>query len=381
MAENALIVAEKIDAQKVFFGDGMDAVLSQIRAKIDEFEGDAETEEGRKEIVSMAYKVSRSKTFLDSIRKELIADAKKKIEQANGSWNPAKKQLDAWRDEVRQPVTDYEAEQERIEEKRVAVLREKVDLLRCINIPDTTEGLNKLIYALERTQILDTEYFEFLSEAERIHEEKLTAAKAALTARIKADEEAARQKAEAERLAKEREEQERIKSEQEEAQRKIDEANRKIDEEKAEIRAEKERAKERLLKSRLEQLKDVVWNGHEALDSMDGNLVISYDGLLSCPDRCFDKFVENRNAKVSKRNAEREALEKAEAEKKAKEEAQRIERLKPDKEKLEAFAQFLEEGIEFPEVQSEEANRILTQVEVRLSNIVSALLKTIETIM
>ena len=381
MAENALIVAEKIDAQKVFFGDGMDAVLSQIRAKIDEFEGDAETEEGRKEIVSMAYKVSRSKTFLDSIRKELIADAKKKIEQANGSWNPAKKQLDAWRDEVRQPVTDYEAEQERIEEKRVAVLREKVDLLRCINIPDTTEGLNKLIYALERTQILDTEYFEFLSEAERIHEEKLTAAKAALTARIKADEEAARQKAEAERLAKEREEQERIKSEQEEAQRKIDEANRKIDEEKAEIRAEKERAKERLLKSRLEQLKDVVWNGHEALDSMDGNLVISYDGLLSCPDRCFDKFVENRNAKVSKRNAEREALEKAEAEKNAKEEAQRIERLKPDKEKLEAFAQFLEEGIEFPEVQSEEANRILTQVEVRLSNIVSALLKTIETIM
>jgi vacuolar-type H+-ATPase subunit I/STV1 len=122
MEEKHLVVAENLNPAKLFSDDGalIGGILEGIRKKLDDFEPDVSTEAGRKEIAAMAYKVSRSKTFLDDIRKEKIKKAKAEIDHANGIWKPAKTTLDEWRDETRNPLDEFEAEQARIkaEEER-----------------------------------------------------------------------------------------------------------------------------------------------------------------------------------------------------------------------------------------------------------------------
>ena len=66
MTETGLIVVENINPVKLFTDGGLDEILKGIRAKLDEFVPDVSTDEGRKEIASMAHKVSRSKTLLEN---------------------------------------------------------------------------------------------------------------------------------------------------------------------------------------------------------------------------------------------------------------------------------------------------------------------------
>ena len=262
MNEKALIVAEKLDADKVFFEGGMGKVLDSIKDRIDEFNGDATTEEGRKEIVSMAYRVSRSKTFLDKIRKELISDAKAKIDKANATWNPAKAQLDAWRDEIRRPVTEYEAEQELIKERRDAEIKEKIDYLKSLTanyVEDPVEEIDRIISLLEEVAIEPDVFYDRTSEAQEIVDERRQWAIDQRARRLEFDRAEAKRKAEQERLDAERAELERNLKEQaekdrierekrEEAQAKLDEERRKFEEEKAKherVEREKREAKEK----------------------------------------------------------------------------------------------------------------------------------------
>ena len=110
--ETELIVVEKLDLVKLFSEKGgMDEALKHVRARLDEFVPDVSTNTGRKEIASWARRVSRSKTFLDDIRKKKIETAKAEIDTANGIWKPARETLDKWRDETRLPLTKWEAEE------------------------------------------------------------------------------------------------------------------------------------------------------------------------------------------------------------------------------------------------------------------------------
>jgi len=94
--------------------------LAQIRAEIDAFVPDVSTKKGRDAIASMAYKVAKSKTALDGLGKELVAELKQIPALIDAERKRMRDTLDAWRDEVRKPVDDWEAEQAAIEAKRLA---------------------------------------------------------------------------------------------------------------------------------------------------------------------------------------------------------------------------------------------------------------------
>ncbi|HDX0788025.1 TPA: hypothetical protein RNT04_001022 [Stenotrophomonas maltophilia] len=115
----ALIPIESVNAVEVFTGGGLDDLLARIRAEAVTLVPNVKTVAGRKEIASIAYKVSRSKTAIDDAGKALVADLKKQTGDIDSARKKARDTLDALRDEVRKPLTDWEAEQERIERERL----------------------------------------------------------------------------------------------------------------------------------------------------------------------------------------------------------------------------------------------------------------------
>lgn len=115
----ALIPLESVNAVEVFTGGGLDDLLARIRAEAVTLVPNVKTVAGRKEIASIAYKVSRSKTAIDDAGKALVADLKKQTGDIDSARKKARDTLDALRDEVRKPLTDWEEEQARVERERV----------------------------------------------------------------------------------------------------------------------------------------------------------------------------------------------------------------------------------------------------------------------
>lgn len=102
--------------------NAVDPVLAAIRKEIDGFAADVKTPKGRKEIASMAHKISQSKSYLESVGKELAAAQKEIPKKIDASRKVIRDTLDQWRDEVRAPLTGWEeAEERRVERHKAAI--------------------------------------------------------------------------------------------------------------------------------------------------------------------------------------------------------------------------------------------------------------------
>lgn len=69
---------------------------------------DVATEKGRKEIGSLAYKVTRTKTAIDAAGKKLNEEARAKINAVDASRRKIRDELDALAEQARQPLTEWE---------------------------------------------------------------------------------------------------------------------------------------------------------------------------------------------------------------------------------------------------------------------------------
>ena len=120
---NELIVPSKENALEIYQKqNGLDPFLEQIKKEIDSFVPDVTTKKGRDAIASMAYKVAKSKTALDDVGKELVADLKELPKKIDAERKRVREILDAWRDQVRKPLTDWEqAEEDRIDSHKNAI--------------------------------------------------------------------------------------------------------------------------------------------------------------------------------------------------------------------------------------------------------------------
>jgi hypothetical protein len=105
---NTVAPVEALRADVVFAPGGVDAVLEKISAEVRAHNTDISTKEGRAEIASLAYKVSRSKTALDDLGKNLVADWKSRAALVDADRRRVRERLDALRDEVRKPLTEWE---------------------------------------------------------------------------------------------------------------------------------------------------------------------------------------------------------------------------------------------------------------------------------
>ncbi|HBU5727561.1 TPA: hypothetical protein L9J47_005055, partial [Klebsiella pneumoniae] len=165
-----LVVIEKKNAMAVFTNnDQLDPLIEAIEKEARSLVPDVTTKKGRDAIASMAHKVARSKTYIDNAGKDLVADLKALPKQIDESRRVVRERLDALKDEIRRPLTEWEAEQARIaaekaaEEERLRIEAEQKAAL---------EALRKQVevdheMALLMNDAFDREQAEKKAEAER----------------------------------------------------------------------------------------------------------------------------------------------------------------------------------------------------------------------
>ena len=117
----SLVVAqETTDALEVFTSGNVDKLVGQLEGEVKSIVCDVTTLKGRKEIASLAHKVSRSKIVLDSLGKGLVGRWKEKSKAVDLERKQIRDRLDALRDEVRKPLTEWEeTEKARIEKEKL----------------------------------------------------------------------------------------------------------------------------------------------------------------------------------------------------------------------------------------------------------------------
>lgn len=184
-----LVVIEKKNAMAVFTNnDQLDPLIEAIEKEARSLVPDVTTKKGRDAIASMAHKVARSKTYIDNAGKDLVAEMKALPKQIDESRRVVRERLDALKDEVRRPLTEWEAEQERIkaEEAMLALhvealaMNEDFDRQLAARIESDHE------MALLMNDAFDREQADKAAEAERqriAHEEEIKRLAAAAAAR------------------------------------------------------------------------------------------------------------------------------------------------------------------------------------------------------
>ncbi|MFW1829143.1 hypothetical protein ACG9X3_19515, partial [Acinetobacter sp. ULE_I092] len=114
--------------------NGIQAIVDQIKAQVSSIVPDVTTAKGRKEIASLAYKVAQSKSAIDAEGKKLKEQYTVVTNQIDADRKFARDELDAERDRIRQPLTDWEnAEKDRVAKHENAI-KEITDFLLPENI-------------------------------------------------------------------------------------------------------------------------------------------------------------------------------------------------------------------------------------------------------
>ncbi|MGE4335333.1 MAG: hypothetical protein AB7E55_05070 [Pigmentiphaga sp.] len=208
MSTELAIVPPKETALQVFqAANGLDPYLQQIRAEIDAFVPDVSTKKGRDAIASIAHKVARSKTALDNVGKELVAELKEIPKKIDAERKRMRETLDAWKDEVRAPLNEWE----QAEAARVTKHQDCIDWLRDSATVFAEESSEDIQLRIDQVEAVDVgaSLEEFEAEAHRVKASSLATLRGALAARQKHEAELAAiakfQAEQAEREQKERE--------------------------------------------------------------------------------------------------------------------------------------------------------------------------------
>lgn len=212
-ATDLTVIEIKTDqAPALYKSGGLDEFLEQIRQAVNEVP-DLTTKKGRDRVASLAAQVSRSKTAIEKPGREYLKRLKEAVKPAEEEIKKFVDACDELRDETRRPLTEWEAEQERIKAGEKAK-REAEELAKEIELAHREALLDNIEY--------DREVAEKKAEAERqriAHEEELKR-QAAEQAKREAEEKAERERAESARreaelkLKAEQAERERIAAEQ-----------------------------------------------------------------------------------------------------------------------------------------------------------------------
>lgn len=202
--ETALSILEALTPVAVFqTQNGVEDIVSRLENDVRAMTLDPTTEKGRKHIKSVAYQVSRSKTALDDMGKQVKADAMELVKRVDADRRVITNRLDALRDEVRKPADEYDAR----EKARVDGIRDqiaKIELLGQRLEGIDIETLKASVEEVDRLKAYD--FQEFSARADFTVQQTANALKAAIIIAEKAEAD----RIEAERLAAIKAEEERL---------------------------------------------------------------------------------------------------------------------------------------------------------------------------
>lgn len=167
-----LLVINNQELSGVYSDDkALDELLKSVASHCTGIVLDAETDGGRKEITSLAYKIARSKTALDNAGKAITEEWKKKSAVIDAKRKYAWDFLEKLQKEVRKPLTDFEAK----EKARVDLINNRIFEIKKIGMIDQVRVISddKLfavdVYAKVLDQLkliaIDESFAEFQEQA------------------------------------------------------------------------------------------------------------------------------------------------------------------------------------------------------------------------
>lgn len=112
-----------------------DQFYDAIKEETDRLVPDLTTEKGRKEIASLAFKVTKTKTAIDAAGKLLKEEAQATVTKVDAARREIRLRLEALSEEVRKPLTEWEV----AEEARVAKVKEAMDRLQSDGVVSADE--------------------------------------------------------------------------------------------------------------------------------------------------------------------------------------------------------------------------------------------------
>ena len=231
---NEIAVLDQTVIATVFTSpQGVDLLLKRIRDEAASETPDVTTAKGRARIASLAHKVSKAKVLVDDHGKELVAEEKKRLALIDADRKKWRDGCDALRDEIRQPLTDWE----NAEAARVQKHKNAIEALRDLSRQSMGKDSAAIAALLEQAEAvaLGEHWEEFAAEAGKAKDETVAVLRMDL---------ANRQKYEAEQAELARLREEAARREQEERERRIAEeaAERARREAEAKAQAEREAA-------------------------------------------------------------------------------------------------------------------------------------------
>jgi hypothetical protein len=130
MSKDLLLLRDSTIEQAFTTGEGVDTAITALTDIVRGYEHNLDTVGGRKKTASLAAKVSKVKTTVDAIGKEMVSEWKSKAKVVDANRKKLRDACDELRDEARKPLTDWEAEEARIKaEKEAAIEAEKAAAL------------------------------------------------------------------------------------------------------------------------------------------------------------------------------------------------------------------------------------------------------------
>jgi len=153
--------------------ESMNVLLNQIEAMA-EFEGeefsDLDDPKVRDQIKSLAYKVSRTKTFIDAEGKKLVDELKARCKPIDSARKTAREFLDDLRDGIKKPVIEWEEK----DAKRDLEERNEIDSFRELSNAETIDEANENLAVLHEWNPEEKEWRDDFRKDEAVNAKQKT---------------------------------------------------------------------------------------------------------------------------------------------------------------------------------------------------------------
>lgn len=217
-AQQKLIKIEEIseaNAPAIYVAGGLQQFISLVKGEVEGEVPDLTTRKGRERIASLAAKVSKSKTAVEKPGRDYLRRLKEMPKVVEAELREFVTKMDALRDEVRQPLTDWQAAEDARVDKHNSMIRHIEDCGLGL-IGGQPQPFALLFRELEEKIIVDEKFEEFEAEAHRAKATALVKLQASFDEHQKREAEQA-ELARLRRAEEERAEQDRIRAAQEAA--------------------------------------------------------------------------------------------------------------------------------------------------------------------
>lgn len=155
------------------------SLFAKVKAETEKLVADTSTKKGRDEIRSMAAKVIRTRTTIDKARLGLTADWRDRTNKVNAQNKVIEAQLDALADEVRKPLTDWEAAEKDRNDRADAIINQLArDAM--VSLDETAADVRARGFAVHEMTLDPALFGDKLDTAQKAKDHAVDTLKAAL---------------------------------------------------------------------------------------------------------------------------------------------------------------------------------------------------------